>query len=256
MHLQSANTHSATHTEENKWYMVLSCFTSRHKATEMLVFELPCDFEPVIKDAVKMNLTYSYSIKQSGRKLADGQKWPNKVWFIVFTLMRTSYLEMYCIVLGSYDLESACDAIFQNRRRQIKLMEVNYQKDQRVYLHVGGLELNSRLWRLWFTIEPLDLSAPPTVQRAWLLPVRSLGGSSDQSRRGRSCESPERNPGHLTVSQWQSIKVVALQASRIYLHTGSTSLDGLSFQSDFAAARPQAAPVLNDPGVLQLKDLT
>lgn len=51
-------------------------------------------------------------------------------------------------------------------------------------------------------------------------------------------------------------KSFALQASNIYLDTGSTGLDGLSFQSDFAATRPEAAPVLHDPGMLELKDIT
>lgn len=50
-------------------------------------------------------------------------------------------------------------------------------------------------------------------------------------------------------------KSFGLKALNIYLDTGSTGLDGLSFQSDFAATRPEAAPVLYDPGILELKDI-
>lgn len=87
--------------------------------------------------------------------------------------------------------------------------------------------------------------------------MRSLGGLWDQTHRGHSCESPERDPGRLTVqNDDDNIKVISLQASKIYLDIGSTILDGLSFQSYFAATRPEAAPVLNDPGILELKDMT
>lgn len=51
-------------------------------------------------------------------------------------------------------------------------------------------------------------------------------------------------------------KSFALKSLNVYLDIGSTGLDGLFFQSDFAATRPEAAPVLYDPGILELKNIT
>lgn len=42
------------------------------------------------------------------------------------------------------------------------------------------------------------------------------------------------------------------QVLQLYLDVSSPRLDGLPFQSDFAATRPEAAPVLYDSGVLEL----
>lgn len=41
---------------------------------------------------------------------------------------------------------------------------------------------------------------------------------------------------------------------QLYLNVSSPRLDGLPFQPDFAATRPEAAPVLYDSGVLELSN--
>lgn len=60
----------------------------------------------------------------------------------------------------------------------------------------------------------------------------------------------------LQLKNDKTLMFLAFQASEIYLDIGSTNFNGLSFQSDFAATRPKAAPVLNDPGILELKDIS